>query len=194
MQRAILAGDEFTGVSLMKMDPGLDTGPVYARTEVPIEREDDLGAIHDKLARAGAGLLARELPEIVSGRLRAIPQDNTCATYAKKIENDEMSIDWTAPAELIERRVRAFSPIPGAFTWFRGKRLKIFSAYAKGESGCPPYPPGSVSFCDRTTFEIRCGTGLLAIEELQLEGKRRMPVVEFVKGNRPCPGEELRRE
>lgn len=181
IQRAILAGDKETGVCLMQMDEGLDTGAVYSEERVEISAEDNFKSMHDKLAIIGTELLKRDILKIINGELKSVPQPETGATYAEKIKAEEARIDWSRSADEVSRLVRALSPVPGAFTLFNKKRLKIFSslAYDSEENN---QPAGSVKFADKNTLEVHCGRGVLSLLDVQLEGKRRMPIAEFLKG------------
>lgn len=192
MQRAILAGDAETGVSLMQMEAGLDTGPVYCHRPVVLGEQKDLGALHDELAAAGAALLCEMLPAIVAGERTAVAQDESLVTYAKKIENEEARIDWARPAVEIARQLRAFSPVPGAYTFIGEKRLKVWRGSAKSEvEAFHAAVPGEVVLADQR-IEVRCGQGAVALEEVQLEGRRRMAAAEFLRGGALTPGMRLR--
>ena len=185
IHRAILAGDRETGVCLMQMDAGLDTGAVFTRIETPITSEDDTGALHDRLAVMGADIVERDLDKILAGALNATPQPPEGITYAEKIRGEEAEIDWNDDAGSIARKVRAMSPSPGAFTFLRGQRLKIFSASA--ETSTAGGPAGTVHSGRGPNVEVYCGTGLLAVRELQLEGKRRMAADEYLRGSGEIP-------
>jgi len=183
IQRAILAGDRRTGISLMRMEAGLDSGPVYCTRELPIDESDDHGSLHDKLAEVGAALLRDRLSAIVEGGIKPAAQDESRVTYARKVENDEARIDWTRGSEEIARQVRAFSPQPGAFTLLGEKRLKILKACAKAvTSGAGQAAAGEVVQCGAHAVEVRCGSGLLSLELVQLAGRRSMTIDEFVRG------------
>lgn len=181
IQRALMAGDSETGVCLMHMEAGLDSGPVYSRVSLPIETTDDFGSLHDKLASAGAALLRRDLAAILRGDIGPQPQPEAGVAYAHKIENHEAQIDWNQPARIIALQIRALSPYPGAFTFLRGKRLKILRAGAEDEIRAAGIP-GQIALIDKHRLEILCGDGLLAIHEAQLEGRSRQPVAEFMRG------------
>lgn len=182
IQRAIMAGDQKTGITLMHMDAGLDTGPMLARAEVPISERETGGSLHDVLAKRGAELLALSLPELLSGTLQPERQPEQGVTYADKIRSDECKIDWGRPALDIERHVRALSPFPAAFTLLDGKRLKILMASARAEPHTSR--PGELLRQSLAEIAVACGSGSLVIEELQLEGRKRMLAAEFVKGYR----------
>jgi methionyl-tRNA formyltransferase len=177
IQRALLAGDEETGVSIMQMDAGLDTGPVFAQRRIAIGREDDSGSLHDKLATLGGDALIEVLHDLEHGRARAVPQPEMGATYARKIEKSETRLQWTHPAAELERAVRAFRPAPGAHTQLRDQPLKIWRARVVAGAG----EPGSVLERD-ARLHIACGVDALAIEELQPAGGRRMSAAQFLRG------------
>jgi len=176
IQRAILAGDAESGVSIMQMDEGLDTGPVFAQRAIPIGANDDFGSVHDKLAALGAELLIEVLATLQSAR--TTPQPDSGATYAAKIDKRETQLDWRKNAIELERAVRAFRPAPGAAAHFQGKPLKIWRARVESGDGAP----GTI--IDAGRLQVACGSGALAIEELQPAGGRRMPATEFLRGHR----------
>ncbi len=179
IQRALLAGDRETGVSIMQMDEGLDTGPVFLERRVPITAEDDFGTLHDKLAELGAQALLEVLQAIAKGRARAEPQAEAGATYARKIEKEETRIRWRDSAEEVERAVRAFRPSPGASARLSGEVVKIWRAQVVAGAG----EPGTLL---ESSHELRvaCGSQALLVEELQLAGGRRMLAEEFLRGRR----------
>lgn len=184
LQRAILAGDNESGVCLMQMEAGLDTGPILAQKRLPLDSTADYGIIHDLLAQISADLIRDNLAALLRGDLKSTPQPSVGLSYAKKIRAEELKIDWSQQAEKIERQIRAFSPEPGAYTIFRNKRLKILSARVKpAGSILSDAQPGTVVFVDGHSCEILCtGGGILALEKVKLEGRREMPIKEFLKG------------
>jgi methionyl-tRNA formyltransferase len=191
IQRAILSGDSATGIALMKMEAGLDTGPIYAQAEIKIGL-DNAGELHDRLAELGAKLLLNNLEQIYNGTLTPAPQLASGITYADKITPTDLIINWTHGALEIERQVRAFSPLPGAYTKINGKRLKILAARAlEAQKQHRGAKPGTVTVVDRHTLEVSCGTGVLSLEEVQLEGRTRLPTSEFIKGNEIAVGTVL---
>lgn len=181
IQAAILAGDTTTGISLMRMTAGLDCGPVFHVAETAIGAEETAGELHDRLAALGARALVERLDDIVSGRLDAEEQDDANATYAPKIDKQDAEIDWRLPAAEIMRRVRAYNPFPGAFTYCghgparETQRLKIWRATRADGSG----DPGEVLQFGADAVVVACGDGALRLDELQLPGKRRAPAREF---------------
>ena len=178
IQRAILAGDRETGVSIMQMDAGLDTGPVLSRHPVAIAADDDAGTLHDKLAAVGGEAIVAALADVEAGRARALAQPAEGATYAAKIDKSETRLDWTQPAQVLERVVRAFRPTPGAFTVLDGQPVKIWRGRAADEQGSA----GTVLRVDDEVI-IACGEGALAVSELQRAGGRRLSARDFLRGN-----------
>lgn len=182
MQRAIMAGDKVTGVALMKMEAGLDTGPVFCEERITIAPEDTLEKLHDHMAEVGAKLLVKKLPEICSGQIKPVAQPAEGVTYAHKIENTECQIDWSRDASEINNKIRGLNPVPGAFTIAGGKRLKIFEAKVVSPMRTGNYSAGQIIVVDPTRLEIKCGKDALSLYTVQLEGKKKMPVAEFLKG------------
>ena len=178
--RAMLAGDRQTGISIMRMDEGLDSGPVLSRHAVPVDPGETSGSLHDKLARLGARAIVETLRALERGEpLEGEPQNAAEATYARKIERSEAVIDWTADARMVDRVVRAFDPAPGAKTSLEGTTLKIWKAAPlSGRFGAP----GTVVRADGSEIVVACGEGALAIAELQREGRRRMDARAFLAG------------
>ncbi|MCX7673136.1 MAG: methionyl-tRNA formyltransferase [Thiobacillaceae bacterium] len=187
IQRAILAGDAETGITLMQMDAGLDTGPILAMARIPIAADDTAGSLQARLAELGAQEIVRLLPRLAAGEVQAVPQDDARAVYAAKIGKAEARIDWGRPAAEIERQVRAFDPVPGAWTTWRGEGLKLWRARIETGAGVP----GEVLAVDRGGLQVACGEGALRILELQPAGGRRMTAAEFAAGHRLAPGERL---
>lgn len=188
IQHALMAGDAETGVCLMRMDPGLDTGPVYACRSTPITAQDTAATLHDRLAQLGADLLAEYLDEIVNGRLRPTPQDDSLATYAPMIQKEEGRLDWSQPADALDRRIRALTPWPGAFTTWDGETLKILAADPLAWS-----PHGEVGqvFPEGDGASVCAGSGGLRLRRVQLAGKRAMDIAEFLRGRPDFAGSRL---
>lgn len=191
IQRALMAGDNSTGVCLMKMEAGLDTGPVYFSKDLEIEPNDNLKTLHDKLSALGANFLAEKITDICSGNISPKAQPTEGVTYAAKIEACDAEINWSYTADQINNQIRALNPFPGAFTYLEGKRMKLLQS-----EPVSPYremlAPGTVSFVDKSNIEVSCGGDkALQLLELQLEGKRKMPVQEFLKGHNIKVGDSL---
>jgi methionyl-tRNA formyltransferase len=177
IQAAIAAGDRQTGVTVMYMDEGLDTGDVLLRRTIDILSTDTGRALHDRLAKLAPEALLESLELLAKGRAPRIPQDNAFSTYAPKLKREDGKIDWSAPADAIERKIRAFNPWPGAFMKFDGQNLKIFSAVVVADDGAP----GELLRREKELV-IATGEGALSLQEVQLEGKRRMTATEFLRG------------
>ena len=186
IQRALLAGDTETGISIMRMEAGLDTGPVYLRQKVQIETDDTAGSLHDKLATLGGLCIVRALAALEAGQIHAVPQSDQGVSYAHKIEKHEAIIDWCHPAMLIERQVRAFNPSPVTSTSWRGERLRVWRARAVQEDGTP----GRIEGTDGGIL-VGCGSGTLLIQELQRAGGKPMSAADFLRGVVLAPGEIL---
>ena len=177
VQAAIAAGDRETGITVMYMDEGLDTGDILLHCKIDILPTDTGGSLHDRLAKIAPDALLDSLRLFVEGRAPRTPQDNSLATYAPKLKRDDGRIDWSEPAEMIERKIRAFNPWPGAFTKIERQALKIFSGSVVGLSG----EPGKILRSEKELV-IAAGKGALSLGEVQLEGKRRMNAMEFLRG------------
>ena len=185
IQRALLAGDEETGISIMQMDPGLDTGPVIARTVVPIAPRDTAGTLTARLAAGGAEAIVRTLAQLSkTGVLASQPQDGTAATYAGKIGRAEAAIRWNDDAVTIDRVVRALNPAPGAFATLQGVTIKIWAAEPTEGMG----RPGEIISADGNGLLAACGSGALRISELQRAGGRRLSAASFLDGYSVAPG------
>jgi methionyl-tRNA formyltransferase len=180
IQHAILAGDDETGVSLMRMDEGLDTGPVYVQQALPIGPDETAASLHDRLARLGADLLGERLGDIAAGRLQPRAQDDSQATYAPQIKKEDGRIDWHLPALQIERHIRAMSPWPGAFTTWQGRPLKILAADVLPAGGRSIEPGRVVEVQGRPA--VGTVAGLLVLSVLQQAGRRAMATEEFLRG------------
>ena len=179
--RAILAGDHETGISIMRMDEGLDTGPVASKHRLAIEARESAGGLHDKLAALGARAIVETLARLDRGEeLTLTPQDAGLATYAAKVTRDEATLDWRADAAALDRRVRAFDPWPGAQTTLAGAPLKIWQALPL--SGCFG-SPGSVARAERSGIVVACSDGALSITQLQRAGGKRMSASDFLAGH-----------
>ena len=175
---ALLAGDEETGVSIMLMDAGMDTGPVVEQQRYPIAPDDDAATLTETLAKVGADLMVATIPDWVRGRIVSWPQDDAGATYTKLLMKEDGWIDWNEPAKIIARKVRAYRPWPGIYTNWNGRRLEIVKATAV-ESATDQ--PGRVVPFERIAA-IQTGDGLLVPSIVQVEGKRAMPIGDFLRG------------
>lgn len=172
IHRAIMAGDTATGICIMQMEAGLDTGPVLRRDTLPITHTDTTGDLHDRLAEMGARLIVETLADL--NALTPEPQPEEGVTYAEKIDKAEARIDWTKPSEQVARHINGLSPFPGAWTEVAGERLKLLRAQPTGGSGTPGAHLGE--------FRIACGTGAVQILEAQRQGKRPMSADDLLLG------------
>lgn len=185
---AILAGDDFAGVTIMLMDKGLDTGPILARAQVPILDADNTASVTNKLSRIGAQLLIDVLPRWSGGEIKPQPQDEALATYSNPLSKEDGEMDWYRPAIELWRRVRAFYPWPGCYTRWQGRQLKIVEAVPL--PGADNQIVGQVASLNEggAAFGVNAGEGVLGILTVQLEGKRVMPAEEFLRGARQLIG------
>jgi methionyl-tRNA formyltransferase len=184
IQWAILNGDSETGVTIMKMDAGLDTGPMLVQATTPISPADDAQTLHDRLAELGGDLLVKTIPDYVSGKITPRPQPPEGVTYARKITKEDGQIDWSQSAGVLWNRVRGLTPWPGAFTHLsvesQPRLLKIWSAEVEARlTG----QPGIVLHADKSGLVVACGQQALRIQQLQREGGRRMSVADFLAGH-----------
>jgi len=186
---AILAGDEFTGVTIMLLDSGTDTGPVLARAQVPVLPHDATGSLTEKLSRLGAQLLSDALSRWVRGEIRPQPQDEASASYCSKTTKEDGQIDWRLSALDLSRRVRAFNPWPGAYTTWQGKQLKIVEA--KPLPTIDAAGAGLVVVVPEAGFGVAAGEGTLGVLTVQLQGKKSMPAADFLRGQRGLVGTVL---
>jgi methionyl-tRNA formyltransferase len=187
IQRALLAGDRETGVSIMQMDAGLDTGPVLLRESVPILDEDTAGSLHDRLADLGGRLVVQALDALEAGRLKPVLQDAEFATYARKLDARELMVNWRESALDTCRRVRALNPSPGAGASLRDVKLKIWRCTAEPGQGVP----GEVLEADAGGLRVACGEGVLSITELQRSGGTRLPCADFLRGFHVATGDRF---
>jgi methionyl-tRNA formyltransferase len=191
IQWALINGDPKTGVTIMKMDAGMDTGAILMQTETPINPDDNSGTLHDRLAILGAETLLRAIPEYVAGRLQPREQPAEGASHAPKIRKEDCRIDWTHPANSIWNRIRAFSPWPGAFMHIPGDvrplLLKVWEARVEPRTG----KAGEILEASQAGLIIGCGTGALRLLSVQPEGGRRMTDQQFLAGHRLEAGSSL---
>ena len=187
IHRAIEAGDRQTGVTIMQMDAGLDTGDMLLDERVDIAEADTTGTLHDRLADLGGRLIVEALQQAVRGGLQATRQPQEGVNYAHKIEKAEAAVDWTQPAEAIARRVRAFNPAPGAFATLQGETVKLWSAQPQGADSSDA-SPGTIVAARPAGITVRCGQGLLCVTELQRAGGKRLAAADFLRGFEIQPG------
>lgn len=190
IQRAIEAGDKTTGVTIMQMDAGLDTGAMLSKKETPIGEEDTAATLHDRLAELGAEALLEVLDKLEQGKIVGELQNDNDTTYAKKMDKAEAEIDWSLPAEALARKVRAFNPWPVANCRFNGKRLRVLNAKAVANDK-DGIENGTVCKIDDDTFSVQTGDGCLCISRLQLEGGRSQTAREFLNGHQIQVGDQL---
>lgn len=181
IQRAILAGDSETGISLMQMEAGLDTGPVLLRRSCPILPVDTAASLHDRLAQLGAETLLAALPAIARGALIPEPQDERQASHAPKIDKREAEINWQEPAQTLARKLRAFYPWPVAHTRWQGEPLRLLAGVVLPQPVSAP--PGTVVQAGADGIDVACGADVLRITELQLPGGRPMPARDFLNAH-----------
>jgi len=187
IQRALLAGDRDTGISIMQMDAGLDTGPVLMQEKIPILEDDTMGTLHDRLAELGAKLIVQALDALEAGRVNATPQPAEGVTYAAKLDGREARVDWRESAVSLNRRVRALNPSPGADARVRGVELKIWRCVTAAGQG----KPGEVLSVGPRGLCVACGEGILVATELQRSGGKRLPAAEFLRGFPLSAGERF---
>jgi methionyl-tRNA formyltransferase len=189
---AILQGDETTGITIMLLDAGMDTGPILNQREVPISDEDTAGSLGTKLATVGAQLLIETLPSWIEGRIKQRPQDESGASYSKIIKKEDGEIDWRLSTKDLWRRVRAFDPWPGCYTRWSDKRLKLVKVVPVYDE--KSHEPGKVIALPASApaiVGVQTGDGVLGLVRLQLEGKRELSAEEFVRGQRDFIGSRL---
>ena len=192
IQAAIEAGDRASGITVMHMAEGLDTGDILLLRETPIRRRETGGSLHDRLASLAAAALAEAWPLVIAGNAPRIPQDESLANHAPKLTRENGEIDWRAPAAAIERRIRAMNPWPAAHTWLPTadgpRKVKVFACIQhRRDSGAP----GTVLAADRRGLLVAAGQGSVLLRDIQLEGKRRMPARDFLLGHPVAPGTVL---
>jgi len=179
IQRAIMNGERFTGVTIMQMDKGMDTGAMFASGEIPIEDTDTTGTMFEKLAHLGGKLLCEVLDKLENGAITAVAQDDTMATYAPPIQKEEEKIDWTLSANKVFHLIQAMAPSPCAYTFFNGERLKIGQGKIIDFAG----KPGEVVEISKNGITIACGEGAILVEKLQPAGKKMITARDFINGS-----------
>jgi len=206
VQWALIQGHENTGITIMQLDEGMDTGPMLARLVDPIMPDDNTESVEARLADVGAEMLVTVVDQIEGGEVIPETQDDSLATYAPKISAEDAHIDWSEPAETIFNKVRGLTPRPGAWGTLNEKRLKIWKVsllalgggdHASAPQGEGPNPSKSTESSPGTidlgggSLVVRTGTGWLSLDEVQPEGKSRMSAADFVRGYRPAPGDRI---
>ncbi len=184
---AIIRGEMRTGITIMRMDEGMDTGAVLMQEGIPIDPEDTAGSLSGKLSALGAGLIVKTLPLLESGTLKPAAQDDAGATLAPLLKKEDGLIDWSLPAAEIHNRVRGLSPWPGAYTYLDGKMMKIAAAETAPGSG----EPGRLYAKDNSALDIGTGKELLRVKTIQPEGKKPMPAADFLRGHRGLEGKKF---
>ena len=187
IQRAILAGDAETGVTLMRMEAGLDTGPMLLKGRLPITDADRAATLHDKLAALGARLIVEALPRLARGELPGEPQPAEGVTYAAKLEKSEAALDWRQTAVALSRAVRAFDPFPGTVARIEGQTIKVWRAEPAPGAG----EPGTVLAANVDGILVACGEGALRLVELQKSGGKRLQAADFLHGFAIKPGQRF---
>jgi len=188
IQRAILAGDAETGITIMQMDEGLDTGTMLLIKSCQISAQDNAQTLHDKLARLGAEAILEALGKIEQGSLKGVVQDATQATYAAKLIKSEANLDWMQEASQLERAVRAYNPVPGAYSLLNGTIVKIWqSSKTEEQQG----EPGTVLAADKNAIQVACGHGALNLEILQRPNGKPLPAAQFLQGFTIKPGDRF---
>jgi len=184
IQRAIEAGDTESGVTIMQMDKGLDTGAILYRVTCPIEPDETGGSLHRKLAELGPPALLSSLDLLAAGKLEPQPQDNHLCTYAGKISKTEAAVEWYQPADVVARKIRAFNPFPVAFALLNGVTVRLWQASAVDDkAGEGSTVAGEIINVGDAGLVIACGKGAILVSEIQLPGKKRLPVAEVLRGH-----------
>ncbi|WP_096182243.1 methionyl-tRNA formyltransferase [Effusibacillus lacus] len=191
IHRCIINGDKESGVTIMRMVQQLDAGDMLSQVRVPIEERDTVGTLHDKLAQAGAKLLIETIPAILDGTVKETPQDESLATYSPNLTREDERIDWSKKAREIYNQVRGLNPWPVAFTKLDGKVYKIWWTEIVDELAVTGKNPGTVLKAEKDEIQVQTGEGILAIKELQPEGKRRMAAAELLRGQTMEAGKQF---
>jgi methionyl-tRNA formyltransferase len=189
VQAAILAGDKETGITIMKIDKGLDTGQILKQTKIKISGEDTAEVLSDKLAKLGAGIIAETLKDYISGKIKQKNQNNSESTYVPTLKKEDGKIDWRKTAEEIERMTRAFNPWPGTWSKQQNKKIKIISV-SSDSIKTSSHKPGEI-FLHDNQLAIQCGQNALIIKNLQLEGKKETTAEELLRGHKDIVGQTL---
>ena len=181
---AILNGDEVSGVTIMRMAEKMDAGDIILQREIPLDADETTQTLEKKAAAAGAELLLEALNAIEAGTAAAVPQDDSKSTYVKQLKKEDGLIDFNKSAVRIEREIRAYTPWPGSFTYLGDQVFKVWRAAVCEESGGSETVPGTVVYADKRNVKIKCGESLLSLLEVQLQGKKRMGIEEFIRGKK----------
>ncbi len=189
MNWTIIRGEVKTGVTIMLMDEGLDTGDILTQEETMVDPEETFGELHDRLASMGAALLLKTVEMITSGTVTRISQDNSLVTYAPRLKKEDGLIRWNSDVRKIVNLIRGLSPVPRAYTFYKGKTLKIFSA--KAEESFVKETPGTVGSETHAGLPISARNGYVYLADIQLENKKRMSIHDFLRGFRIPPGDAL---
>lgn len=185
---ALIRGDAETGVTTMRIGEGVDSGDIFLQEKVPILPDEDYGSLETRLAQVGARLLLETIEGLVAGRVSPVPQDHAAATFAPKIGKEDTHIEWDAPAQQIVNLIRGLSPAPAPYSLLKGKQLKIFAAGC--EPGSPQAAPGTVLDLTEKGLRVAAKDGFVVLREVQMEGKKRMGVKDFLRGHQ-ASGEVL---
>lgn len=185
IQRAIEAGDPHSGITFMHMDEGMDTGPILAQYSFPLEVQETAQTLHDRLSNLGASKVTEVLEAFINGEIMAVPQPTFGVTHAPKLQRHESQVRWEEDAQVIERKIRAFTPWPGMFFYLKGKRVKLLKAEVVSFHGTSHETPGTVV---DSPLVVACGQGALKITHLQREGKQAMNAQDFLRGSPLCLG------
>jgi methionyl-tRNA formyltransferase len=181
IQWAILNNESKTGLTVMRMDEGLDTGPILFQKEVPILEDETAGQLHDRLSELAGQMIAEALSDMAKTQVKEISQDDSLASYASKIERRDSLVDWKQPATKISCLIRALDPRPGAYTMLEGKQIKLFSSTVVDRSGLDGVP-GRVVRHTKETIHVDAGQGMIGIMEIQYPGKKRLSIADFLRG------------
>jgi methionyl-tRNA formyltransferase len=191
IHRAIEAGDTQTGITIMQMDAGLDTGDMLLLEKMDIRADDTTGTLHDRLAVLGGRLIVEALELAACGGFQPVHQPEAGVTYAHKIDKAEAQVDWTQPAALIERRIRAFNPFPGAVTLAQGEVVKLWRSEIDSKLSINDKDSGAVLLANEAGVAVACGDGVLRLTELQRAGGKRLGAADFLRGFELAPGTRL---
>jgi methionyl-tRNA formyltransferase len=192
IHRSIIEGEQETGVTIMYMVKALDAGDMISTVAVPIDIEDTVGTLHDKLSEAGSSLLIETLPGLLSGKMTAVPQNHDQATYAPNLSREDERIDWSHDAISIYNRIRGLNPWPVSFTTWQGEVMKVWWAdFYETDSSLISGIPGTVIHTDSDGIVVAAGRGTVTLKEIQPSGKKRMPVSDFIRGTSIQKGDRL---